>query len=113
MNETILDFLIDRYILVYKHTGDSLRITNGLCAIQFTWSSVHMSLIGYFLLQMKLNIGTHSNKQNFITWDQFIGGNGRGCLSNIKVYIGMKVIVTRCTLGTDVHLLVASLWTNN
>lgn len=64
-------------------------------------------------LQMKLNIGSQSSKQDYITWDQFIGDNGHGCLSNIKVYIGMKVIVTRCTHGTDVHLSVASLWTYN
>lgn len=52
---------------------------------------------------MKLNIESQSNNQDYITGDEFIGDNGHGCLSYKKVYVGMKIIGTRCTLGTDVH----------
>lgn len=41
--------------------------------------------------------------------DKLIGDDGHGCYKYIQIYVDMKVIATRCTVGTDVHLLVANL----
>lgn len=35
-----------------------------------------------------------------------MGDNDYGCLNYIEPYVGLKVFSTRCTLGTDVQILV-------
>lgn len=41
---------------------------------------------------------------------KLIDDDGHGCYKYIQIYVDMKVIATRCTLGTGVKFLVPYLW---
>lgn len=44
-----------------------------------------------------------------VTGEKLIDDDGHSCYKYNQIHVDMKVIATRCTLGTDVHLFELSL----